>query len=125
MRKTLTNEQETEKRIKALEADRVKLQKQNQLEVRTLLAEAKKTSQQIKDDFLTEADSKGKKLIIEAQKRIEQEQAKAQDELRLQAARLAKEMVVKLLEDSHDDPKWQEKEIESSLKKLKTVKTER
>lgn len=97
VRKAINNEQVTEKKIRELEEERIKLEKKNHAEVKALLATASKNAEDLKKEVLAQAEERGKKLVEEARKKIEEERVRAQDELREQAAVLASEMAVKVL----------------------------
>ena len=67
IKKTISHELETEKRIKALEEERLDLKTKNQTAVKTLLVEAKKDAEVTKKEILAEAEVKAKKMIAGAQ----------------------------------------------------------
>lgn len=100
--RTISAEKTTEKRLKEIEEERVKLEKKNQTELKAMLGEARKDAEKMKKEILAEADARGKKLIEEAKEKIGQEKQLAQEEIRAEASTLAKKMAAKILIDQSD-----------------------
>lgn len=97
IRKAINNEAETQKKLQELSEERIRQEKKNHAEVKSMLATAAKNAEETKKEILAEADLRGKKLMDEAKAKIEQEKLRAQDELREQATFLAKELAAKVL----------------------------
>lgn len=116
VRNTILSERATEKKLKEIEEERIKLEKKGQAELKTLLSEARKEADKIKKDIVAEADQRRKKLVSEARKEIEQEKQMAQEEIRAEAAGLAKRMAARILSENSTS-----KSVEGSVEELKRV----
>lgn len=109
-----TSNIEFDKKLVALDQQKVNLEKKNQEELRKLILEAQKSADEIKKEILEEADIRGKKMIEEATARIEQEKDKASEELKAEAGKLAGALATKILAT----PANSTKVIDTSIKEL-------
>ncbi len=109
------NTTQTEKKLADLETQKSDLIKKNQIEIKKLIVETQKKSEEIKKEILEQADEKSRKMVADAIAQIEQEKLKASTDLKNEASKLAKEMAAKILAT----PANAKKAIDISISELK------
>lgn len=122
VRLSLDKQQEIEKRLKEIEEQNKEMRKSINLESKKVLAEARKEAEETKKQILEEATDKSKKIVAQAQDKINGEVLAAQELLKAKSVELAKEIAYKTLSNDSGDLSWQKKQLDESLKQLKSVK---
>lgn len=110
----LTAEQVVADKLKELDEQQNRLQKKNQAELKSMLAETSREAEKMKKEILAEAEARSRKIVEDAKEKIEQEKAIAYDQIRAEAKELAAAMAEKILRDSGDS-------TERSIQELKRV----
>lgn len=118
---TLKQKEEIDKKLAGLEEERQILKKQNQSEMKTLLAESQASAESLKKETLAQTEARAKKILEQAQEQIEQNNLKAQEELKSQAKILAREMAQQVLQEQKKNNNFSKLNIDRSISELKNL----
>lgn len=118
---TFSRQKEVEEKLNEIENEQAEARKKAHKERDQLVAEAKEAGQESRRVLLAEAEAQAKKILDEAKARIDQETVASKEELKLVAKQLAISIARSVLQKELEEPRVQEKQLQTSLKKLREL----
>lgn len=121
--KTYSDRAEIEKRLASLEEEMAQKKKELALLRKSVETEARKSGETAGKEILAASKEEAAREVDRTRDRIRLELESARKQLGQEAKKLTIEMLKKIVDSKAGDSKWQESQLEKSLKDLKNLKT--